>query len=107
MSLVGKLQNNYFLVLKFRQSLKHFSQSMVLNLVIIETLRHRSAKDADDELILAGFLKGKLDKSWRSYKPEIRMNLVIKRPGFAVRLRDFELSCTSLDSIFVCRVKEV
>jgi len=34
MGLVGKLQNDYFLVLKFRQSLKRLSQNMVLKLVI-------------------------------------------------------------------------
>src|SRR5438552_9996374 len=104
MSLVGKLQNDYFLVLKFRQSLKCFSQNMVLDLIIVETLRHRSAKDADDELILVVFFEGKPKISWRSYKPEVRMKLVVKRPGLAVRLGDFKLSRIGLDAIVVYRI---
>src|SRR6266850_3153773 len=107
MGLVGKLQNDDFLVLKFRQSFKKLSQNVVLNLVISELLRHRSTKDADDELMLAGFFKRKPRIACRSHKSKIRMNLVIKRPAWAERFCDFELSCISLDSILICRVEEV
>ena len=106
MSLVGKLQQDYFLVLKFGQRCEEFSQDAVLSLVIAELLGHRSAEDADDELTLAGSFEGKRVIRWRGHKPEIRMDLVIKRPGWAERL-DGKVSCVSLNAIFVYRVKEV
>src|SRR6266404_970860 len=107
MSWVGKLQNNYFLTTKLRQRLKHLGQHMVFAFIVDKMICHRSAKDADDELIVAGVFERKVNKILRKYEPQIRMKLVINHPVFAGGFRDFKLSCSSLDLLFVSGVEKV